>query len=107
MAVTLIDRYRLRFATTGIRQRVIGACLKEATAILVEATNTANHANRVIWANQVISNPEPKADQMMAQVATNATVLTSYNPLTANEGVTDGDLEFIVGSAVNTYATGA
>lgn len=107
MAVTLIDRYRLRFATTGIRQRVIGACLKEATAIMVEAANTANHANRVIWANQVIASPESKADQMMAEVAVNSTVLQKYDPAASDEGVPDGDLEYIVALKVNTYATGA
>jgi hypothetical protein len=107
MAVTLQQIYTLRYSTTGVYNRVVGACLKAAAAIINESAGTSNHANRLIWANACLSDPHVKARQIMSEISLNATIQTAYNPASANEGVTDNDLEFVTNSSIDKYATGA
>lgn len=107
MAATLYDIYTIRYSTTGVLHRTIGAVMKLADTILTtEPADTPNHANRVIWATEAVADPTSKASQMLSHIAVNGTVLGEFDPTAANEGIPDGDIEFIVGSLSNTYATG-
>lgn len=64
-------------------RRFLGACVIKAGAIMTEPSNTANHANRVIWARGVLSDDQAavyaRARAMKNYaLATNADV--QYNP---------------------------
>lgn len=108
MAATLFDIYTIRFSTTGIYHRTVGSVMKLADYILTtEDAATENHANRVIWATQTVANPPSKADQMMAHISVNGTILAGYDPKAPDEGVKDADIDYVVNTLCNTYATGA
>lgn len=93
---TLQEHYDL--ANGGaLRGRVIAACAKAATDIVNENPLTANHANRMIWAAK---DPAENAEQMKWPVALNATIAA------AGAAATDGDIQFVVNSHINAFATG-
>lgn len=54
--------------------RVMVAIVTAAIAISAEASNTANHVNRVNYANAVLRNPSSFARNMAVGIATDATV---------------------------------
>lgn len=85
---------------------VRGVCLKLAVDVRNEAVITANHANRLIWANQsVVTN----AREMMGPIALNASVQTKWidrSALAEQERFDDGDIEFICSSNIDRFATG-
>ena len=104
---SLAQIHTIRFGSTGLLPRVEAACLIAARDILNEPGNTANHANRVAWADAALQDPAPAARQIMLDVALNPTVQGSFDPAAQDQGVDDGAVQFIVNSAVNSYAKGA
>jgi len=76
---------------------------KAALAIMAEAADTANHAERVALANSVLSGGF-NIQELAFAVVTNATI--SGNALTdiENQGVTDSDLEFTINSMIDAHA---
>jgi len=76
------------------------AVAKAAYDILNEDAGTANHANRVIWANQTLADAKSKAEQMMWGLVTNATIAA------AGDAATDNDIQFVVNSYINSFAQG-
>ncbi len=105
---TLQQIYQIRYTTTGLLHRATAAVMHIADYILTtEAGGTTNHANRVIWATQAVGDPLAKALQMMVHIATNGTIGAEFNPSAGDEGVPDADIQFVVETLVNTYATGA
>jgi hypothetical protein len=87
-------------------RRFLGACCLKAGAILTEAANTPNHANRLVWARAVMSQD---AASVYARVhaacryalATNADV--QFSP--AN--VTDASISQAVEDALAVLANGS
>lgn len=57
MALTK-DLYDLTVTSSELRNRVTQSALIVATEIVLEAPATENHANRLVWAIDVIKNPE-------------------------------------------------
>lgn len=79
------------------------ACVIAAEAVRTEPGATANHANRLIWAKSVYTNPDSVARQMlMAVLGQNAAT-----PLTAIIGASDATVQAAVNAAVDVFATGA
>lgn len=79
------------------------ACLLRASLILDEDAGTTNHANRLIWAGEVLGGADldTKAREMNRRgIATNATYQTK------KDTATDSEIEYIVSEQVNTFATG-
>jgi hypothetical protein len=96
---TYVELYNMK--DHFVRRATIAA-LKIADYILtVEGAGVENHANRVIWANQAISDPETKARQFLYQILANATVQA------AGEAALDSDIQWIVEDKLNGWATGA
>lgn len=97
----LIARY---LAYTGqlddFTYQISGACLKAAQDIQAEDPGTANHANRIAWASSVEANPKAMGRLMAGRVLDNATIAAS--PETA----TDSDMQFVVNSLIDEFATG-
>jgi hypothetical protein len=84
------------------QHRATIAVLKIADWILtLEDAGATNHANRVIWANQAISDPETKAKQFLYQILANAAIQA------AGEAALDSDIQWIVENKLNGWATGA
>jgi len=86
-------------------QRWLGACLVAAYAIVNEDGGTANHANRLIWANAILggeaADVRSKVEaHMKYAIASNATLQASPTD------IDDNGIQFIVNSQINTFATG-
>jgi len=87
-------------------RRVLGACLLKAGVILSEDPQTANHANRLIWANAILSQDQQAVFRRAREMknyalATNADV--QFDP--AN--VTDADLTGAVEDGLAVLANGS
>jgi len=83
----------------------VAYCLKKAAvAVMAEDAGTANHAERVVYAKQVLSG-EASVVEATKAVVTNAT-LTSDGDITdaPDYGISDSDLEFTVNSMFNALA---
>src|ERR1700751_1215296 len=95
---TLLERYDLQYMHTLLRQRTQIAIEAAAYNVLNEDPGTTNHANRIIWANTVLNNPEKMTELEMAMVV--------QNPTIANTGddALDSDIQFVVNGLVDYYA---
>jgi len=101
--MALIDVYHALKADSAVKQRFVGAVVTAASQVLTEDEATVNHANRLIWANDVHTNPESVANQMWPSALTNATVLAG---VAEGSEVTDNDLQWVCNSLIDTFATG-
>lgn len=105
--MALVDIYNAwRGEATTLRAKFIGACLKAAYDIHNEDPGTANHANRVTWANVILNGTTAQVEAAAMQhlryaVASNATIQA------AGDASTDNDVQYVVNSQINTFATGA
>lgn len=77
------------------------AIRKAAIAIENEGGGTANHANRATWATAAKADPDSKVNEMKASILDNATIAADPN------GATDNDVQFVVNSLIDSFATGA
>lgn len=99
---TYTELFGLR-ANDSLRNKIIVACIIAAEAIRNEAAETANHANRLVWAAAVFASPTSEAERMLwAVLAQNAA--QSVATIT---GATDAAIQTAVNGAVNVFATGA
>jgi hypothetical protein len=92
--------------TSVVFKRFLAACLVAASNVLNEAGNTPNHANRLIWANAMLSNDPASVNARVRQhvrhaAATNATF--QADPV----NIDDGSVQFIVNSQIDLFATGS
>lgn len=93
--------YDLAFGGPELRQRFIAARLKAAWSIRNESAATANHANRLAWANGIIADPEVRGDREYRLFLSNVTIQANGN------ASPDGDVEFVVNSFLNEFANTA
>jgi hypothetical protein len=98
--MALLDVYHAYEGAGFFLKRVAGACLEAAGDIRVEDPGTSNHANRIIWMNEVHADALIKGRDMLPRILDNATV--ALNP----EAATDNDIQFVVNSLINEFATG-
>lgn len=77
------------------------AIRKAAIAIENESEGTSNHANRLVWATSAKSDPDSAVIAMKAAILDNATIAADPN------GATDNDVQFVVNSLIDTFATGS
>ena len=90
------------FSDGALANRIEVACIVAAEAIRSESDATANHANRLKWAQNTFNSPKDAANKMvMAVLAANkdATVVQIT-------GATDVTLQAAVNTAVNLFADG-
>ena len=104
--MALVDIYNCWAGQSGLlKAKFIAACLKAAYDILNEDGGTANHANRLVWANVVLNGTVAEVEAAAMQhlryaIASNATLQS------VGDGATDNDVLYIVSSQLNTFATG-
>ena len=84
----------------NLRNRVYGALIKAAGAILAEDAQTANHAERVKFALDIISGDPVGGivQEFTRLIAANVTIQASA------PDYVDGDIEFVVNSYVGLVA---
>lgn len=87
---------------TGLINKVRVAVVVAATNIMTEEDTTDNHANRMLWAKTVFSDPAAAGLKMMWPVLAQNRVLT----LSQITGAADVDVQSAVDSAVNVFAQG-
>lgn len=81
-----------------LRSRIESAMDKSAVEILNEDGATANHAERVLWAKDVLYSDVDMVDKMMGLFTQNATLQADGNDST------DNDIQFIVNSYIDQFA---
>lgn len=98
--MALKELYLASVSKHNFWQQIAGACMTAARDIEAEDPGTANHTNRLIWAAEVRDNPKSKAMEMLISVLDNATIAADV------DNATDNDVQFVVNSLIDTYATG-
>ncbi len=98
---TYTELYELR-NNAALRNKVSVACVIASEAIRSESDQTANHANRLVWAKAVFADPEKESSRMLWAI------LAQNNSLTSAQitGAADSAILTAVNNAVNVFATG-
>jgi len=98
---TYKDLYGLA-SESALRNRVTTAVIVAAEAIRNEDGETANHANRMLWAAAVFSSPATETKRMFWML------LAANKDLEVAQisGASDGSIQAAVNAAVNLFATG-
>ena len=87
----------------ALNKRVRVACIVAAEVIRSENPATTNHANRLLWAKAVFSNPGDAAQKMLWAALAQNRAMT----LAQITGADDVAVQNAVNSAVDVFATGA
>lgn len=86
----------------GFMQRVNYALTVAAVGVMIEAANTASHAQRVVFAKQILAGGFPGSAYY--SVLTNATIAAESNSASAGQAIPDADIQFAVNSIFNALA---
>jgi hypothetical protein len=102
MPPTLAQVSQLLDTTGVLYHKVRGAVIKSASVVYAEAPETANHANRLLWAQDVLltGNVDGRTKEMYRLAMTNSDIIA------AGEEALDIDVEWVVGFFLNTVAGG-
>lgn len=86
--------------------RVAMVTMTLAMTVLVEDPETANHANRIIFAQKHLRAEINNKTLAAAVIASNSTIQTTINgaPLLLGSNVPDGDIEFVITGLLNAFA---
>ncbi len=105
MASTRAQQAQLLGNPTFIQQ-VEGSLLAAAAQILNEAASTANHANRLLWANAIYTSPQTQTQFFLPGMLTNATIAGEAGNAAGASGTpcADSDVDYVVASLFNIYA---
>ena len=77
----LLNVFRTTSSGSVLGRRARGAAVIAQDAIRSEDPATPNHANRLIWADAFLADPESEGDRLWAQLLQNATVLDALDVL--------------------------
>jgi hypothetical protein len=95
---TLLERYDLQYTHTLLRQRTQIAIESAAYDVLNEDPGTANHANRILWANDTLAYPERMTNLEMAMLVQNPTIQAE------GDNAADGDIQYVINGLVDYFA---
>lgn len=103
---TLLQIYNILYGDDyrPLMNRTISAVLNAANAVVNEDPGTANHANRLAWSQAALASRDglsAAADEMFVGLCSNATIQSTGND------ATDNDIQFVVNSLIDSYATGS
>ena len=90
--------YDLQYRHSDLRTRTQVAISNAAYNVLNEDPGTANHANRIVWANNALDNPERMMSLEMSLVVQNPTIQAE------GDNAADSDIQFVVNGLVDPYA---
>jgi hypothetical protein len=100
---TLTQVSQLLDTTGALYHKVRGAVINKASVVYNELPATTNHANRLLWAKDVLlnGNVDGRTKEMYRLCMTNTAIVT------AGEAALDTDVEWVVDFFLNTVAGGA
>ena len=90
--------YDLQYRHSDLRTRTQVAICNAAYNVLNEDPAAANHANRILWANDTLANPERMMNLEMSMVVQNPTIQAE------GDNAADSDIQFVVNGLVDYYA---
>lgn len=99
---TYQELYDLRTNAT-LKNKITSACAVAAEAIRTESGGTANHANRLIWAKQAITDPEGMANKIIWSLLAQNVAATSAQI----QAATDASILTAVQAVIDLFATGS
>lgn len=97
------NELRQLFSHGDLHNRVEVACVIAAEAIRNESDQTANHANRLKWAQTAFENPRGVADKILMSLLA-ANKAAAVGSIT---GASDATVQSAVDAAVNLFADGS
>ena len=104
--MSLVQIYACWVGETGtLRKKFVGACLKAAYDIANEDPGTANHANRLIWSNAVLTGTRDEVEQKAVEMLRYA-VVSNATIQAAGDDAADNDVQYVVNSQIDILATG-
>ena len=88
------------------QHQVKGALLAAAANVLQESASTANHENRLKWANAIYSDPQAQMLYFIPAMLTNPTIAAEAGAAAGASGTPapDGDVDYVVASLFDVYA---
>ena len=92
---TYTEIYNLKVESSDLRNRITVAIAKASYDIINEDGGTANHTNRVTWANNSLLNASSMAEKFMWAVLQNTTIQAN------GEASSDSDIQFVVNGLVS------
>lgn len=98
-----LDNYNLLTSEGDLWRKALWATFKAATDIKNEDSGTANHANRLTWANAALASLsalEAAEFELRLKVLENATIQTN------GHASSDADVQFVVNGSIDSVATG-
>lgn len=103
---TLLEINSVAAGGNALADKVKGAILVAAQAIVTESDQTANHANRLAWAKRVFTDPNGNADDVHRAVTVWANAVdTDITPAEMN-ALDDATVVSYVASVINVFADG-
>jgi len=97
--------YTIRYSTPHLSQQTEVAVVNAAVSIQNEDPLTADHANRLRWANWAIPNSSVAWQPFAWPVATNSTIRGAVEADPSGQTVLDSDVQFVVNSYLETVIT--
>ena len=89
-----------------VLDQLTGSLLATAYNVTNEAATTADHANRLAFANAILANPAAQAQFMLPALMLNPTLQGAAGSAAGASGTpfADTDVDFVVASFYNSYA---
>ena len=103
---TLLELRELWYQGSALRAKFEGALITAAAAIINEDPGTANHANRLVYANALMAD-EGSALSAAAKAHTQMAIATNATIQAAGNAADDSDVQFVCNSQIDTFATGS
>jgi hypothetical protein len=91
----------------AFQQQLASCLLFAAINVLAEDAGTANHVNRVKWANAIVLSPLGQAATVLNYTMTNPTIAAAAGNAPGPSGTpfADSDIDFVVASLFDKFAT--
>lgn len=98
---TYNSSYKLRYQTPSVRAQIEVAAVHAASDIKNEDAGTADHANRLAWANWVNKTSPVAVDFFGWPVSLNPAIQAAVEADPSGATVTDNDVQFVVNSNID------
>ena len=97
--------YQIAYQIPSIQQQTEVAVVTAAEQIQNEATTTADHVNRLAWANWAIQSSSVAWVAFRWMVAVNPAIQAACVTDPSGQSVLDGDVQFVVNSNIEAVVT--
>lgn len=104
---TLIEINSVAAGGTPLAEKVKGAVLVAAQAIITEDPQTANHANRLAWSKRVFTDVNGNADDILKAVVVWSNAIDNTITPAQMDALDDATVVAYVASVINVFADGS